>query len=178
MANDKKKKDVRKIQSDEIIVFIEIPRGSNVKLEYDEKLKALRVDRILFTATFYPFNYGFIPNTLGEDGDPLDCIVITYDSLPPGVYIKSIPIGVLVTEDEHGTDKKIVGVPHPSIDPKFANVKSLGDLPPGIKEQIEHFFMHYKELEKGKWVEIKGFETAEKAREIIKEAFERAHQIA
>ncbi|MDG6927804.1 MAG: inorganic diphosphatase [Nitrososphaerota archaeon] len=160
-------------QPEDVYVFIEIPKGSNIKIEYDEKLKALKVDRILFTATFYPFNYGFIPGTLGEDGDPLDCIVITFDPLPHGVYIRSIPIGALVTQDENGMDRKVIAVPHPSIDPKFENVRDLKDLPPGVKEQIEHFFMHYKELERGKWVKVTGYESAEKAREAIRQAIER-----
>jgi inorganic pyrophosphatase len=161
----------------EVYVFIEIPKGSNIKIEYDDKLKGLRVDRILYTATVYPFNYGFIPGTIGEDKDPLDCIVITYDPLPHGVYIKAIPIGMLVTEDEHGIDKKIIAVSHPSIDPKFSNVKSLEDLPPGIKEEIKHFFEHYKELESGKWVKVQGYEQAEEAIKTIEEAFWRANSL-
>lgn len=154
--------------------FIEIPKGSNIKIEYDEKLKALRVDRILYTASVYPFNYGFIPGTFGEDGDPLDCVVITYDPLPHGVYIRSVPIGVLVTQDENGIDKKVIAVPHPSIDPKFRNITDLNDLPPGIKEEIEHFFMHYKELEQGKWVKVHGYESAEQAVKAIEQAMHRA----
>lgn len=161
---------------DDIYVFIEIPKGSNIKIEYDEKLRALRVDRILFTATFYPFNYGFIPGTRGEDGDPLDCIVVTFDPLPHGVYIRSIPIGVLVTEDENGIDRKVIAVPHHTIDPKFERIKTLEDLPPGIKEQIEHFFMHYKELERGKWVKVKGYEQSEAARKTIMQAIEMARK--
>ena len=151
----------------DIYVFIEIPKGSNIKCEYDEKLGVIRVDRILHTASFYPFNYGFIPGTIEEDGDPMDCIVYSYDSFPHGVVVRAIPVGMLVTEDENGIDRKIIAVPHPSVDVRYADIKEIDELPKIVIEQIKHFFEHYKELERGKWVKIIGIEKAEKAKEAI-----------
>ncbi len=162
------------IAPDEFYVFIEVPKGSNIKIEYDEKLNGLRVDRILYTATFYPFNYGFIPGTLGEDGDPLDCIVVSFEPLPHGVYIRSRPIGVLLTRDEKGIDWKVIAVPHQTVDNKFKNVNRLEDLPPGVMEQIMHFFQHYKELEEGKWVKVEGYMGVDDAKKVIAKAIDRA----
>ncbi|MGC9133162.1 MAG: inorganic diphosphatase [Nanopusillaceae archaeon] len=158
---------------EDINVFIEIPKGSNIKYEFDKEENAIKVDRILYTAMFYPFNYGFIPETLEEDGDPLDCLVITYDTFVPGVLIRVRPIGVLITEDEEGVDRKIIAVPHEKIDPRFSNVKDIKDLPEAILNQIKHFYEHYKELEPGKFVKIKEFKGKEEALKIIKEAAER-----
>jgi len=157
----------------EVYAFIEIPKGSNVKYEYDEEKKCIKVDRILYTAMFYPFNYGYILETLEEDGDPLDVLVITYETLFPGVLIKVKPIGVLITEDEEGIDRKIIAVPVEKIDPRFKNVNDINDLPEIIKEQIKHFFEHYKELEPGKWVKVKEWKGREEAEKIVKEAYER-----
>lgn len=158
---------------EDIYVFIEIPRGSNIKYEYDEELKAMVVDRILYTSMFYPFNYGFIPETIEEDGDPLDCLVISYDTFIPGTIIRARPIGVLITEDEEGIDRKIIAVPHEKVDPRFKNIKDIKDLPEIILEQIKHFFEHYKELEPGKWVKIKEFKDKEFAKEIILKAIKK-----
>ncbi len=159
---------------EDIFVFIEIPKGSNVKYEYDEESGLIKVDRILYTAMFYPFNYGFIPGTLEEDRDPLDCLVISYDTFLPGVLVRARPIGVLITEDEEGVDRKIIAVPHEKIDPRFKNVRDIGDLPEAVLNQIKHFFEHYKELEPGKWVKVKEFKGREESLKIIKEAFDRA----
>jgi inorganic pyrophosphatase len=158
---------------EDINVFIEIPKGSNIKYEFDEEENVVKVDRILYTAMFYPFNYGFIPETLEEDGDPLDCLVITYDTFVPGVLIRVRPIGVLITEDEEGIDRKIIAVPHDKIDPRFSNIKDIKDLPEATLNQIKHFFEHYKELEPGKFVKVKEFKGKEEALKIIKEAAER-----
>ncbi len=155
---------------DDIYVFIEVPRGSNIKCEYDENLGILKIDRVLHTSSFYPFNYGFIPETLEEDGDPIDCLVISYDSYPHGVLVRAVPVGVLITEDEHGVDRKVLAVPHPEVDPRFREVRNLNDLSGVILEQIKHFFQHYKELESNKWVKIIGMEDAEFARKIIGDA--------
>ena len=158
---------------EDINVFIEIPKGSNIKYEFDEEENVIKVDRILYTAMFYPFNYGFIPETLEEDGDPLDCLVVTYDTFVPGVLIRVRPIGVLITEDEEGVDRKIIAVPHEKIDPRFSNVKDIKDLPEAILNQIKHFYEHYKELEPGKFVKVKEFKGREEALKIIKEAAEK-----
>lgn len=161
---------------DDIYVFIEVPKGSNIKCEYDFEMNVIKVDRVLHTASFYPFNYGFIPETLEEDNDPMDCLIISYDSFPHGVVVKAIPIGMLVTEDEHGPDRKILAVPHPDVDPRSSEVKSIDDLSPGILDQIRHFFEHYKELEKNKWVRIIGFEGAQEAKRTIMKAIERGRK--
>ncbi|NPA74585.1 MAG: inorganic diphosphatase [Euryarchaeota archaeon] len=158
---------------DDIYVFIEVPKGSNIKCEYDFEMHVIKVDRVLHTASFYPFNYGFIPETLEEDNDPIDCLVISYDAFPHGVIVKAKPVGMLVTEDEHGPDRKIIAVPHEDVDPKSADVKDIDDISPSILEQIKHFFEHYKELEKNKWVNIIGFKNADAAKECIMKAINR-----
>ncbi len=154
-------------------VVIEIPMGSSVKYELDKESGLIFVDRILFTAMYYPFNYGFIPGTLEEDGDPVDILVLGYDKLHPGVVIKARPIGVLMTEDEKGKDAKIVAVPISKIDPRFDNIKDISDLPANIRDRIAHFFEHYKELEKGKWVKVIGWYSREEALNRIRTAIER-----
>ncbi|MCD6195743.1 MAG: inorganic diphosphatase [Staphylothermus sp.] len=158
---------------EEVYVVIEIPMGSNIKYEIDKETGLIFVDRILFTAMYYPFNYGFIPGTLEEDGDPVDVLVLGYDKLHPGVVIKARPIGVLETEDEKGKDAKIVAVPIEKIDPRFENIKDISDLPSNIRERIAHFFEHYKELEKGKWVKVIGWKNREEALKRIEEAIKR-----
>ncbi len=158
---------------EDIYVFIEVPKGSNIKCEYDFEMKTIKIDRVLHTASFYPFNYGFIPETLEEDNDPMDCLVVSYDVFPHGVIVKAKPIGMLVTEDEHGPDRKVIAVPHEDVDQKSKGLKKLEDLAPGILEQIKHFFEHYKELEKNKWVRIIGFKDAEETKKAIKLAIER-----
>ncbi len=158
---------------EEVYVIIEIPMGSSIKYEIDKETGLIFVDRILFTAMYYPFNYGFIPGTLEEDGDPVDILVLGYDKLHPGVVIKARPIGVLETEDEKGKDAKIVAVPIEKIDPRFENIKDISDLPANIRERIAHFFEHYKELEKGKWVKVIGWKNREEALKRIEEAIKR-----
>ncbi|HIQ24103.1 MAG TPA: inorganic diphosphatase [Pyrodictium delaneyi] len=158
---------------DVVNVFIEIPMGSNVKYEYDAEAGVIKVDRFLYTAMVYPFNYGFIPGTLEEDGDPVDVLIITAQSVLPGTVIEARPIGVLVTEDEEGPDSKIVAVPKDKLDPSFKNVKSIDDLPEVVRERIKHFFEHYKELEPGKWVKVREWLGPEEAKRRIKDAIER-----
>ncbi len=158
---------------EEVNVVIEIPMGSGVKYELDKETGLVFVDRILFTAMYYPFNYGFIPGTLEEDGDPVDILVLGYDVLHPGVVIRARPIGVLMTEDEKGRDAKIVAVPISKIDPRFDGVKDVNDLPGNVRDRIAHFFEHYKELEKGKWVKVIGWYGREEALKRIREAIER-----
>ncbi len=158
---------------EEVYVVIEIPMNSGVKYELDKEHGVIFVDRILFTSMVYPFNYGFIPATLEEDGDPVDVLVLGYDPLYPGVVIKARPIGVLETEDEKGRDAKIVAVPVSKIDPRFDDIKDISDLPENFRDRIAHFFEHYKELEKGKWVKVVGWKGREEALKRINEAIKR-----
>jgi inorganic pyrophosphatase len=158
---------------EEVNVVIEIPMNSGVKYELDKESGVLVVDRILYTSMVYPFNYGFIPGTLEEDGDPVDILVVSYDSITPGSVIKARPVGVLETEDEKGRDAKIVAVPSDKIDPRFQGIMDVNDIPEAVRQRIEHFFQHYKELEKGKWVKIVGWKSRTEALERIRQAVER-----
>jgi inorganic pyrophosphatase len=158
---------------DEINVVVEIPRGSNVKYEIDDETGALFVDRKLFTAMFYPCNYGFVPQTREKDGDPVDVLVLGNDPVVPSSVIRANPVGVLITADEEGEDSKIVAVPISKVDPSFADVKDIETVPKHILDQIRHFFEHYKELEKGKYVKVKSWENKESAKKKISEALER-----
>ncbi len=158
---------------EDIYVFIEVPKGSNIKCEYDFDMGVIRVDRVLHTASYYPFNYGFIPDTMEEDNDPMDCLVISYDAFPHGCVVKALPVGMLVTEDEHGIDRKVIAVPHPNVDPRNEGIRDIGDIQKSILEQIKHFFQHYKELERNKWVRIIGFEGVEVTKKAILAAMER-----
>ncbi|ALU11455.1 inorganic pyrophosphatase [Ignicoccus islandicus DSM 13165] len=154
-------------------VVIEIPMGGYVKYEMDKETGFIKVDRVLYTAMYYPFNYGFIPATLEEDGDPVDVLVISHDPFYPGTYVKARPIGVLVMEDEEGPDSKIIAVPVEKVDPRFKEIRDVSDLDDLTKDKIKHFFEHYKELEPGKWVKIKDWLPKEEAYKKIKEAIER-----
>ncbi len=162
--------DSIKQSPDQCTVIIEIPKGSNIKYEYDMESGFIIVDRKLFTAMYYPCNYGFIPNTLEKDGDPVDVLVLGETPLAPLSLIKVIPIGVLQTEDEEGHDSKIVAIPTSKIDPSFSAISDIGDVPQYLKDQIKHFFEHYKELEKGKFVKISGWEGKESAVKKISDA--------
>lgn len=158
---------------EEINVVIEIPKGSNIKYEIDDETGALFVDRKLFTAMFYPCNYGFVPQTKEKDGDPVDVLVLGNDAVVPMSVIRANPVGVLLTADEEGEDAKIVAVPVAKIDPTFAHVKDVDDVPESLRNQIKHFFEHYKELEKGKYVKVTGWEGEDSAKKKISEAMER-----
>lgn len=158
---------------DEINVVVEIPKGSNIKYEIDDETGALFVDRKLFTAMFYPCNYGFVPQTKEKDGDPVDVLVLGNDPVVPSSVIRANPVGVLITADEEGEDSKIVAVPISKVDPSFADVKDIETVPQYIRDQIKHFFEHYKELEKGKYVKVKSWENRESAKKKISEALER-----
>jgi inorganic pyrophosphatase len=131
-------------------VFIEISKNSHIKYEYDNELKALVCDRILHTPFKYEFNYGFIPNTLSPDGDPLDVIVLMDDVLIPGSYIKCKFLGVLETEDDEGVDPKIIMCPIKKVDPRFDETRDIENAPPFLIEKIKYFFQHYKDLENKK----------------------------
>ena len=142
---------------EEVNVFVEIPQGSSIKYELDKESGVVMVDRFNFTAMFYPFNYGFIPNTNAEDGDPVDVLVISSYPVAPGTVIPSRPVGMLEMEDEAGIDTKIIAVPSKKVDPFYANINDVSDLDEATRNKIKHFFNHYKELEPGKWVKIKNF---------------------
>ena len=121
----------------------------------------------------YPTNYGFVPKTLCEDGDPLDCLVISSSEMLPGSIVRVRPIGLLVMEDEKGMDEKLLAVPVEKVDPRLSKIKDIKDLPEALKREIKHFFEHYKELEPGKWVKIKEWKNKEEAIEYVKKAIER-----
>ena len=171
MTNNHKVGSIKQ-SPDQCIAMIEIPKGSNIKYEYDIESGFIKVDRKLFTAMYYPCNYGFIPNTLEEDGDPLDVLVLGETALAPLSLIKVIPIGVLKTEDEEGQDSKIVAIPAAKIDPSVSTVRDIKDVPDHLKVQIKHFFEHYKELEKGKFVKGSGWDGKETALKKISNAID------
>jgi inorganic pyrophosphatase len=141
----------------DINVVIEIPQGSAVKYEVDKESGAIFVDRFLFTPMAYPAAYGFIPNTLSEDGDPADALVLVPTQVVPGTVIRARPIGVLLMEDESGKDEKIICVPHDKVHPQFKDQTELSTLPEITTRVIEHFFTRYKDLEPGKWVKVVGW---------------------
>lgn len=139
----------------DINVIIEIPQGGvPVKYELDKESGAMFVDRFLHVSMVYPANYGFIPHTLSADGDPCDVLVIAQMPVMPGAVVRSRPIGALIMEDEKGRDEKILAVPADALHPFYKDVRSHEDLPLVLRQQIEHFFKHYKELESGKWSKV------------------------
>lgn len=155
-------------------VIIEIPMNSSpVKYEFDKYASAIIVDRFIQVSMSYPCNYGFIPHTLSNDGDPADILVITQYPVIPGAIITVRPIGVLMMEDESGMDEKILAVPISKLDITFDYIQDIDNVPEMLKEKIKHFFEYYKKLEKNKWVKIVGWENANKAKEIIAEAIAR-----
>lgn len=152
----------------EVNAFIEIPQGGlPVKYELDKASGALFVDRFLHTSMIYPFNYGFIPNTLAEDGDPIDILVVTPVPVVAGSVVRARPVGVLLMSDEKGVDEKILAVPVDAINPYYSDVKTHEDLPPLMIKQITHFFSHYKDLEPGKSASVGEWAPLEKAHERI-----------
>jgi len=159
----------------DVNVLIEVPAGGQpIKYEMDKDAGVLVVDRFLYTPMRYPGNYGFVPHTLSEDGDPIDVLICNTRELVPGCVINVRPIGVLIMEDDGGKDEKIIAVPSPHVTRRYENVHDYTDLPEITLKQIEHFFEHYKDLEPGKWVKIGGWQDAETARKMIVEAIERA----
>lgn len=155
---------------DKINAVIEIPYGSNVKYELDKESGAVVVDRVLYSAVFYPANYGFVPNTLADDGDPADILVLNEYPLQAGSVIPCRLIGVLVMEDESGMDEKLLAVPVSKIDPRYDNIKSIDDLPKASLDRIKNFFETYKLLEPGKWVKVTGFKDLNDATQILDKA--------
>ena len=166
--------DISKIKAgsnpDKLNAVIEIPYGSNLKYEIDKDSGAVVVDRVLYSAMFYPANYGFIPSTLADDGDPADVLVLNEYPLQAGSVIPCRLIGVLVMEDESGMDEKLLAVPVTKIDPRYDGIKSIDDLPKATLDKIKNFFETYKMLEPNKWVKVKGFEDAKKAQDILDKA--------
>jgi inorganic pyrophosphatase len=154
-----------------IEVFVEIPKGSRNKYEYDHERNVIRLDRRLFTATVYPADYGFIPETLGEDGDPLDALVLLADPTFPGCRVSARPLAVFWMEDEKGGDAKIICAPDD--DPELEGVHDLSDLSPYLLAEIEHFFTVYKDLEPGKQSSTRGYEGRDAAWTEIRAARER-----
>lgn len=169
------KVSIGKNAPEEVNVIIENPMGGDpVKYELDKESGMMFVDRFLHTAMYYPGNYGFVPHTLSEDGDPVDVLVLGMVPVMPGAIIASRPVGVIMMEDEAGMDEKIIAVPIAKLHPYHDNVENYTDIRPILREQIEHFFSHYKDLEKKKWVKIQGWADADKAKSLIQEGIDRA----
>jgi inorganic pyrophosphatase len=159
---------------DDVNVVIEVPVGGQpIKYEMDKKAGVLVVDRFLYTPMTYPGNYGFVPHTLSDDGDPIDVLVCNTRPLIPGCVINVRPIGVMLMEDNSGMDEKILAVPSNHLTRRYEKVHTHEDLPEITLQQIVHFFEHYKDLEPGKWVKVGGVEGPEKAKQLILEAIAR-----
>lgn len=160
-----------KAKEDEYNVIIEIPMNeSPVKYEFDKDSGAIMVDRFIQVSMSYPCNYGFVPHSLSDDGDPADVLVMAQYPIISGAVIRVRPIGVLLMEDESGIDEKILAVPVSKLDSSFDKVQNIDDVQEIMKDRIKHFFESYKKLEKGKWVKISGWENSEKAVEILEKA--------
>ncbi|SDO68298.1 inorganic diphosphatase [Afipia sp. GAS231] len=160
---------------DDVNVIIEVPIGGEpIKYEMDKASGTLVVDRFLHTPMRYPGNYGFVPHTLSDDGDPIDVLVANTRPIIPGAVINVRPIGVLKMQDDGGGDEKIIAVPVPRLTKRYESIYSYNDLPTITREQIQHFFEHYKDLEPGKWVKLIGWGGPEEARRLIVAAIERA----
>ncbi|WP_444919903.1 inorganic diphosphatase [Microbulbifer sp. CnH-101-G] len=158
----------------DINVIIEIPANSDpIKYEVDKDSDAVFVDRFVATPMFYPANYGYVPQTLSEDGDPLDVLVVAPYPVMVGSVIRSRVIGVLKMTDESGVDAKLLAVPHTKLTKLYDHVQEIGDLPELLLKQIEHYFENYKALEAGKWVKVEGWADAEEARKEVLSSRER-----
>lgn len=161
---------------EEINVIIEIPtQGDPVKYEVDKQTGAMHVDRFMSTAMYYPCNYGYVPKTLSEDGDPVDILVISPFPLITGAVIRCRPVGMLKMEDESGVDAKILAVPVTKLTPLYAHITDIDHVCNNLKRTISHFFEHYKDLEQGKWVKINGWVDANEAKLEIMRSVERYH---
>ncbi|RIJ52618.1 inorganic diphosphatase [Clavibacter phaseoli] len=152
-------------------VVVEIPKGSRNKYEVDHETGRVYLDRVLFTSFVYPTDYGFFENTLGLDGDPVDVLVLLEYPVFPGVGVSIRPVGVFNMSDEAGIDSKVVGVP--AKDPRWAHIQDIDDVPQQTRNEIEHFFEHYKDLEPGKWVKTEGWGDAAEAERIVQAGFEK-----
>lgn len=160
---------------EDINVIVEVAIGGEpIKYEMDKEAGTLVVDRFLYTPMRYPGNYGFVPHTLSDDGDPIDVLVANTRPIVPGAVINVRPVGVLKMIDESGGDEKIIAVPSHKLTQRYMSVKNYTDLPAITLEQIQHFFEHYKDLEPGKWVKVEGWGDAAEAKALIKAAIDRA----
>ncbi|MCG8441899.1 MAG: inorganic diphosphatase [Caulobacterales bacterium] len=158
----------------DVNVIIEVPLGGEpIKYEIDKASGAMFVDRYLYTPMRYPCNYGFVPHTLSEDGDPMDVMCVGNRALVPGAVLRARPVGVLFMEDEKGLDEKIIAVPHPKLTRYYDKIENYTCLPDILVERITHFFEHYKDLEPNKWVKIVGWGDVNKAHEVIVESIDR-----
>lgn len=157
----------------DIQVFVEIPKGSNQKYELDEDTGTIKLDRTLYGPMYFPFEYGFIRETLGEDKDPLDVVLLASFPTFPGCVVEAKAVGYLEMEDEAGIDTKIIAIPKEKIDPRFSNIEDVSDLTEQQKKEIKEFFENYKNLEPGKWVKLKDFKSKEEAERMIEEAQKR-----
>jgi inorganic pyrophosphatase len=165
---------VGKNPPEDVNVIVEVPVGGQpIKYEMDKEAGALVVDRFLYTPMTYPGNYGFVPHTLSEDGDPIDVLICNTRPLVPGCVINVRPIGVMIMEDDGGKDEKIIAVPVPKLTQRYDKIKNYTDMPEITLKQIEHFFEHYKDLEPGKWVKIGGWQNVDVAKTLILEAIAR-----
>ena len=161
---------------EEVNVIVEVPVGGEpIKYEMDKASGTLVVDRFLYTSMRYPGNYGFIPHTLSDDGDPCDVLIANQRGSVPGAVVAVRPVGVLKMQDEAGGDEKIIAVPTTRLTRRYEKVHSYTDLPEITLKQIEHFFQHYKDLESSKWVKVLGWGDAEEAKGLISHAIERAN---
>ena len=159
---------------DDVNVIVEVPVGGHpIKYEMDKEAGALIVDRFLYTPMTYPGNYGFVPHTLSEDGDPIDVLICNTRPLVPGCVINVRPIGVMVMEDDGGKDEKIIAVPSHKLTQRYDKIENYNDMPEITLKQIEHFFEHYKDLEPGKWVKVDAWGSAADAEQLIIEAQQR-----
>ena len=159
---------------EDVNVIIEVPVGGQpIKYELDKEAGTLVVDRFLYTPMSYPGNYGFVPHTLSDDGDPIDVLVCSTRQLAPGCVINVRPIGVLIMEDNAGQDEKIIAVPSHRLTKRYDDIKTHTDMPEITLQQIEHFFEHYKDLEPGKWVKIGDWHGTKDAQQLICDAIER-----
>tara|TARA_B100000131_G_scaffold256061_1_gene250725 strand:- start:118 stop:618 length:501 start_codon:yes stop_codon:yes gene_type:complete len=154
-------------------MIVEIPRNSNVKYEYDKKLQMMRCDRIIKTAMLYPGNYGYIPNTLSGDGDPIDILLLCDYPIYPGTVVNVKVIGVLLTTDESGDDEKLIAVPSKKVDSSYVDINNVDQLSKVEINKIKHFFEHYKDNDKNKWVKVKTFEDSVFAETILEASKER-----
>lgn len=162
---------------EDINVIVEVPVGGEpIKYEMNKAAGTLFVDRFLYTPMRYPGNYGFVPHTLSDDGDPIDVLVANTRPIVAGAVINVRPVGVLKMEDESGGDEKILAVPVPKLTRRYEHVHNYTDMPRITLEQIQHFFEHYKDLEPGKWVRVIGWGDAAEARQLIQQAIIRAKQ--
>ena len=159
---------------DKVKAVIEIPYGSNIKYEIDKESGAVVVDRVLHSAMYYPANYGFVSNTLSQDGDPADVLVLNEYPLQAGSVINCRLVGVLIMEDESGIDEKLLAVPVSKIDPRYEEIQDLNDIPKATLDMIKNFFETYKMLEPNKWVKVKDFQGKKEATKILQDAIDNA----